>query len=51
VAVGIMIVHPIKYGEDTETENQYTLINIENIKVGNIIEKPNGNNLVSWCNG
>jgi len=51
VAVGIMIVHPIKYGEDTEMENRYILINTENIEVGNIIEKPNGNNLVSWCNG
>jgi hypothetical protein len=26
-----------------EMENRYTLINIENIKVGNIIERPNGN--------
>ena len=51
VAVGIMIVHPIKYGEDTEMENRYILINTENIEVGNIIEKLNGNNLVSWCNG
>ena len=39
-----MIVHPIKYGEDTEMENRYILINTENIEVGNIIEKPNGSN-------
>ena len=49
--VGIMIVHPQQYGEDTEMENRYILINTENIEVGNIIEKPNGNNRVSWCNG
>ena len=51
MAVGIMIVHPQQYGEDTEMENLYILINIENLEVGNIIEKPNGNNRVSWCNG
>ena len=51
MVVGIITVVLVKFGGDTETENQYILINIENIKVGNIIEKPNGNNLVSWCNG
>jgi hypothetical protein len=45
VAVGIMIVHPQKFGEDTVTENQYILINIGDIEVGNIIERPNGNRL------
>ena len=43
MAVGIMIVPPQKFGEGMEMENRYTLINIENIKVGNIIERPNGN--------
>jgi hypothetical protein len=38
-----MIVHPQRFGEDMEMENRYTLINIENIEVGNIIKKPNGN--------
>jgi hypothetical protein len=42
VAVGIMIVHPIKYGEDTETENRFIPTNTENINLGNIIEKHNG---------
>ena len=43
MAVGTMIAVPVKCGEDTETENQYTLINIENIEVGNITVIPNGN--------
>ena len=43
MAVGTMTVVLIKFGEDTETENQYTPINIENIKVGNIIVRLNGN--------
>jgi hypothetical protein len=43
VAVGIMIVVPLKFGEDTETVNQYILINIENLEVGNTIVEPNGN--------
>ena len=38
-----MIVHPQQYGEDTEMENLYILINIENLEVGNIIEKHNTN--------
>ena len=38
-----MIALPQKFGEGMEMENRYTLINIENIKVGNIIEIPNGN--------
>lgn len=38
-----MIVVLQKFGGDTETENQYILINIENIEVGNITVKPNGN--------
>ena len=42
--VGIMIVNHPKYGVDMEMENQYILTNIENIKVGNTIVKPNGNN-------
>jgi hypothetical protein len=42
VAVGIMIVHPIKYGEDMETENRFIPTNTENINLGNIIEKHNG---------
>ena len=43
MAVGIMIAPPQKFGEGMEMENRYTLINIENIKVGNIIERLNGN--------
>ena len=38
-----MIAPPQKFGEGMEMENRYTLINIENIKVGNIIERLNGN--------
>ena len=38
-----MIAAPQKFGGGMEMENQYILINIENIKVGNIIEIPNGN--------
>jgi hypothetical protein len=38
-----MIVHPQQFGVDTEVENQYTLTNIESIRVGNIIVKHNGN--------
>ena len=37
-----MTAPPQKFGEDMEMENRYTLINIENIEVGNIIEEPNG---------
>jgi hypothetical protein len=42
VAVGIMIVHQIKYGVDMEMVNRYIHTNIGSIKVGNIIEKHNG---------
>jgi hypothetical protein len=42
VAVGIMIVHPIKYGGDTEMENRFIPTNTESINLGNIIEKHNG---------
>ena len=38
-----MIVVLQEFGVDTETENQYIPINIENIEVGNITVKPNGN--------
>jgi hypothetical protein len=43
VAVGIMTVVLVKFGEDTETVNQYILINTENLEVGNTIVEPNGN--------
>jgi hypothetical protein len=42
VAVGIMIVVLIRYGEDTEMENRFIPTNTENINLGNIIEKHNG---------
>ena len=40
-----MIVHPVKYGEDTEMGNLFILTNIENLEVGNIIEKLNGSKI------
>ncbi len=43
MAVGIMIVHPIKYGEDTETENQLNPINEEHSELGNTLGGHNGN--------
>jgi hypothetical protein len=43
MVVGIMIVlHPL-YAVDTEVENQFNGGNEENLELGNIIEKRNGN--------
>jgi hypothetical protein len=42
VAVGIMIVHLQKFGEDMETVNQFILTNIENLKRGNTTGGHNG---------
>ncbi len=42
-----MIVHHLKYGEDTEVVNQFIHISTESLKVGNIIEKLNGSKVGS----
>lgn len=43
MVVGTMIVHPQKYGEDTEVVNQFTHTNTGNLKRGNTIGGHNGN--------
>jgi hypothetical protein len=42
MAVGIIIVHLIKFGGDMETVNRYILTNIGNINLGNTIGGHNG---------
>ena len=41
--VGIMIVLQLTYVEDTETESLFNGGNEENLELGNITEKRNGN--------
>ena len=43
MAVGIITVVLVKFGGDTETENQYIQTSIVNIKVGNTPDEPSGN--------